>query len=182
MDRELLLEIGCEELPASWLPALTEQLAQRLGQRLKDFRLSTDGPIESSATPRRLTAHVARVAERQSDLEENVSGPAVAAAFGPDGAPTPAAVGFARKYGVDVAELTRVSTAKGEYLSVVKRERGRAGGGHPARRARRDAARPAVPQADALGRVDRRRQGRVHRSAVRSGGCCSCSAAASCRS
>ena len=126
MDRELLLEIGCEELPASWLPALTEQLAQRLGQRLKDFRLSTDGPVESSATPRRLTAHVTRVAERQSDLEENVSGPAVAAAFGPDGAPTPAAVGFARKYGVEVSELTRVTTAKGEYLSVVKRERGRA--------------------------------------------------------
>jgi glycyl-tRNA synthetase beta chain len=126
MDRELLLEIGCEELPASWLPALTEQLAQRLGQRLKDFRLTTDGPVESSATPRRLTAHVTRVAERQSDLEENVSGPAVSAAFGPDGAPTPAAVGFARKYGVDVSELTRVTTAKGEYLSVVKRERGRA--------------------------------------------------------
>ena len=87
MDRELLLEIGCEELPASWLPALTEQLAQRLGQRLKDFRLTTDGPVESSATPRRLTAHVTRVAERQSDLEENVSGPAVSAAFGPDGTP-----------------------------------------------------------------------------------------------
>ena len=126
MDRELLLEIGCEELPASWLPALTEQLAQRLGQRLKDFRLTTDGPVESSATPRRLTAHVTRVAERQSDLEENVSGPAVSAAFAADGSPTPAAVGFARKYGVEVSDLTRVSTPKGEYLSVVKRERGRA--------------------------------------------------------
>ena len=75
MDRELLLEIGCEELPASWLPALTEQLATCLGQRLKDFRLSTDGPVESSATPRRLTAYVSRVSERQTDLEENVSGP-----------------------------------------------------------------------------------------------------------
>lgn len=126
MDRELLLEIGCEELPASWLPALTEQLAQRLGQRLKDFRLSTDGPVESSATPRRLTAHVTRVAERQTDLEEPVSGPAVSAAFGPDGTPTPAAVGFARKYGAIVSELTRVTTPKGEYLSVLKRDRGRA--------------------------------------------------------
>jgi glycyl-tRNA synthetase beta chain len=126
MDRELLLEIGCEELPASWMPALTEQLATCLGQRLKDFRLSTDGPVESSATPRRLTAYVSRVAERQTDLEENVSGPAVAAAFGADGAPTPAAVGFAKKYNVEVADLGRVTTAKGEYLSVVKRERGRA--------------------------------------------------------
>ena len=68
MDRELLLEIGCEELPASWLPALTEQLATCLGQRLKDFRLSTDGPVESSATPRRLTAYVSRVSERQGRL------------------------------------------------------------------------------------------------------------------
>jgi glycyl-tRNA synthetase beta chain len=126
MDRELLLEIGCEELPASWLPALTEQLAQRLGQRLKDFRLSTDGPVESAATPRRLTAHVTRVAERQTDLEENVSGPAVSAAFDADGTPTPAAVGFAKKYGADVRELARVTTPKGEYLSVVKRERGKA--------------------------------------------------------
>lgn len=126
MDRELLLEIGCEELPASWLPQLTEQLAQRLGQRLKDFRLSTDGPVESCATPRRLTAVVGKVAERQTDLEEAVSGPAVAAAFGPDGAPTPAAVGFARKYGVEVSALDRVTTPKGEYLSVLKRERGRA--------------------------------------------------------
>ncbi|MBA2353517.1 MAG: glycine--tRNA ligase subunit beta [Luteitalea sp.] len=126
MDRELLLEIGCEELPASWLPQLTEQLAQRLGQRLIDFRLTIDGPVESSATPRRLTAHVAKVAERQSDLEEAVSGPAVAAAFAPDGTPTPAALGFAKKHGVEVADLARVTTAKGEYLSVMRRERGRA--------------------------------------------------------
>lgn len=126
MDRELLLEIGCEELPASWLPGLTEQLAQRLGQRLKDFRLTIDGPVESSATPRRLTAHVTRLSERQSDLEENVSGPAVSAAFGPDGTPTPAAVGFARKHGVEVGQLQRVTTPKGEYLSVVRRERGKA--------------------------------------------------------
>ena len=126
MDRELLLEIGCEELPASWLPALTEQLATCLGQRLKDFRLSTDGPVESSATPRRLTAYVSRVSDRQTDLEENVSGPAVAAAFGADCEPTAAAVGFAKKYNVEVADLGRVTTPKGEYLSVVKRERGRA--------------------------------------------------------
>ena len=126
MDRELLLEIGCEEIPASWLPSLTEQLAQRLGQRLKDFRLTTDGPVETAATPRRLMAHVNRVAERQSDLEEAVSGPAVAAAFGPDGTPTPAAVGFARKHGVEVSDLARVTTPKGEYLSVTRRERGKA--------------------------------------------------------
>jgi glycyl-tRNA synthetase beta chain len=50
----------------------------------------------------------------------------VSAAFGPDGTPTPAAVGFARKHGVEVGELLRVTTPKGEYLSVVRRERGKA--------------------------------------------------------
>lgn len=126
MDRELLLEIGCEELPAGWLPQLTEQLALRVRDQLAAFRLSTDGHVEAYATPRRLTARVAKVAERQTDLEDQISGPAVAAAFGPDGSPTPAAVGFARKYGVEVAALSRVTTPKGEYLSAVRHERGRA--------------------------------------------------------
>jgi glycyl-tRNA synthetase beta chain len=126
MDRELLLEIGCEELPAGWLPSLTEQLGQRLAQQLAALRLPTDDHVETYATPRRLTARVAKVAERQTDLEEQVSGPAVSAAFAADGSPTPAALGFARKHGVDVTALARVTTPKGEYLSVTRHERGRA--------------------------------------------------------
>lgn len=126
MDRELLLEIGCEELPAGWLPQLTEQIGVRLGEQLAAFRLTTDGHVETYGTPRRLTARVAKVAERQVDLEEQVSGPPVSAAFGPDGVPTPAAVGFAKKHYLDVADLTRVTTPKGEYLSALRRERGRA--------------------------------------------------------
>ncbi|MGE3844159.1 MAG: glycine--tRNA ligase subunit beta [Vicinamibacterales bacterium] len=125
MERELLIEIGCEELPASWLRPLTELLSARLAARLTEFRLSTDAPVETYATPRRLTAAVARIAERQNDLEEMVSGPPVAAAFTADGQPTPAAIGFARKQGVDVGELTRQQTPRGEYLSFLKRQRGK---------------------------------------------------------
>jgi glycyl-tRNA synthetase beta chain len=125
MERELLIEIGCEELPAAWLRPLTEQFAARLFARLTEFRLATDAPVESYATPRRLTATVPRIAERQSDLDEMVSGPPVSAAFGPDGQPTPAAVGFARKHGVDVSELTRQQTPRGEYLGYLKRQRGK---------------------------------------------------------
>ena len=55
MDRELLLEIGCEEIPASWLPGLTTQLGQNLESRLKELRLSTTAPVEAYSTPRRLT-------------------------------------------------------------------------------------------------------------------------------
>jgi glycyl-tRNA synthetase beta chain len=125
MDRELLLEIGVEELPAAWLPGLTRQLAERVGARLIECRIGAGAPIESFATPRRLTARVAKIAERQEDLEETISGPPVSAAFAADGSPTPAALGFAKKQGVPFEELTRVSTAKGEYLACQKRQRGK---------------------------------------------------------
>ncbi len=126
MDRELLLEIGTEEIPASWLPGLTRQMADGIEGALRTHRLSADAPVESYSTPRRLTARIAKIAERQSDLEELVTGPPVAAAFGGDGQPTPAAVGFARKNNVDVAQLERVETPKGVYLGYRKHQRGKA--------------------------------------------------------
>jgi glycyl-tRNA synthetase beta chain len=126
MDRELLIEIGCEEIPASWLPGLTSQMATHLDTRLKDLRLTPASPAESFSTPRRLTARVAKLAERQTDFEELVTGPPEAAAFRPDGEPTPAAVGFAKKYGVDVAALERSTTPKGTYLAYRVRQRGKA--------------------------------------------------------
>src|SRR5512145_1835504 len=100
MDRELLIEIGVEELPAAWLPELTLQLQHGVEAHLKDLRIAAGAPVESYATPRRLTAHVARIAERQEDLEEEISGPPVSAAIDKDGRPTPAALGFAKKQGV----------------------------------------------------------------------------------
>jgi len=126
VDRELLIEIGCEELPASWLPGLTRQVATHLDARLKEARLDTDAPAESYSTPRRLTARVAKLAERQTDHEELVTGPPVSAAYKPDGEPTPAAVGFARKYAVEVGALERSETAKGAYLAYRVRQRGKA--------------------------------------------------------
>src|SRR5439155_24754543 len=105
MDRELLIEIGVEELPAAWLPPLTRQLAERVGERLTEYRIAPGAPIESFSTPRRLTARVAKIAERQEDLEETISGPPVSAALGPDGTATPAALGFAKKQGVPFEEL-----------------------------------------------------------------------------
>jgi glycyl-tRNA synthetase beta chain len=126
VDRELLIEIGCEELPASWLPGLTRQVAAHLDARLKEARLDTDAPAESYSTPRRLTARVAKLAERQTDHEELVTGPPVSAAYKPDGEATPAAAGFARKYGVEVGALERSETPKGVYLAYRVRQRGKA--------------------------------------------------------
>jgi glycyl-tRNA synthetase beta chain len=125
MDRELLIEIGVEELPAAWLPALTRQIAVRVEARLRELRIAPGAQVESFGTPRRLTARVARIAERQEDLEETISGPPVSAALGKDGQPSPAALGFARKYGVPFERLSRVTTAKGEYLAFHHRERGK---------------------------------------------------------
>ncbi len=126
MDRELLIELGTEELPASWLPALTRQLGDHLAARLGALRLPPDAPVETFSTPRRLTARVARMPERQADLEEMISGPPVTAAFKPTGEPTPAAVGFARKHGVEVAALERLETPKGIYLAYRRFQRGHA--------------------------------------------------------
>ncbi len=125
MDRELLLEIGTEELPASWLPGLTAQIGQALEAKLKEARLSIDEPVQTYSTPRRLIAHAGKIGERQSDLEELVMGPPVAAAF-KDGALTPAGAGFARKQGVADDQIERIITPKGEYLGVRKHQRGKA--------------------------------------------------------
>jgi glycyl-tRNA synthetase beta chain len=127
VDRELLIEIGTEELPASWLPTLTSAFGVALEASLKAARLSADAPVETFSTPRRLTARFARVSERQTDLEEVVTGPPVSAAFDASGAPTPAATGFARKNGVEVSALERIEVPekKGVYLGVRKQQRGK---------------------------------------------------------
>ncbi len=126
MDRELLLELGCEELPAGWLPRLTNEVGEVLSAELRGQRLPPESPAETFSTPRRLTVRIQRVPERQTDLEELVNGPPVTAAFKPDGTPTPAALGFAAKQGAEVDALERVETPKGTYLAFRRHERGRA--------------------------------------------------------
>jgi len=126
MDRELLLEIGCEELPAGWLPGLTHQIGDIVGAQLREHRLPPESPVETFSTPRRLTVRIVRIPERQADLEELVNGPPVSAAFKADGSPTPAAAGFATKQGVEVGALERVQTPKGEYLAFRRKQRGKA--------------------------------------------------------
>jgi glycyl-tRNA synthetase beta chain len=126
MDRELLLEIGVEEMPASWLPALTAQLAARLDARLTEEGLPAKGHVEAHSTPRRLTACLPELIDRQEDRDENVLGPPVSAAFDTEGHPTNAGLGFARKLGADFDAITQVDTPKGKYLSYQRHIRGRA--------------------------------------------------------
>lgn len=125
MKRELLLEIGTEELPAAWLPRLTTELREVVAAQLLEARLEVDGEVETFSTPRRLVAHVPAVRDRQTDVEHLVQGPPVTVAFRPDGSPTEAAIGFARRYHVEVTSLERIATPRGEYLACRRREPGR---------------------------------------------------------
>ena len=126
MDRELLLELGVEEMPASWLPGLTTQLAERLRARLIDEGFPLKVGVEAHATPRRLAAALPELIDRQEDRDETVMGPPVSASFDADGHPTNAALGFARKLGADFDALVQVDTPRGKYLSYPRRIRGRA--------------------------------------------------------
>jgi glycyl-tRNA synthetase beta chain len=126
MDRELLLEIGVEELPAPWLPGLSTQLSGRLKSRLTALGFPIKSAVEAHATPRRLAACVPDLTDRQEDREELVTGPPVSAAFDAEGHPTPAALGFARKLNVEFDALVHTDTPRGRYLTYLKKLRGRA--------------------------------------------------------
>ena len=110
-QRELLFEIGCEELPSSFVEAAVEALPGLTAKELGALRLE-HGTIQALGTPRRLAVRVAGLSTHQADLAETVTGPPVKAAFR-DGKPTKAAEAFAAKLGCAVDDLERVETPKG---------------------------------------------------------------------
>jgi glycyl-tRNA synthetase beta chain len=121
---DFLLEIGCEEIPARMIDAASLDLRERVRKLLERERLSAVGAISSLDSPRRLALLASGMPEAQPDITEQVTGPPANVAF-KDGQPTPAAHAFARKAGVDVSQLERVTTSKGEYLAVKITRKGR---------------------------------------------------------
>ncbi|MBL9027251.1 MAG: glycine--tRNA ligase subunit beta [Myxococcales bacterium] len=121
--RDLLLEIGCEELPASFVDAAVATLPELAKARFGAARIAFSH-VRAFGTPRRLALLLGGVPVAQPDLAEELTGPPVRAAF-KDGEPTRAALAFAEKLGVPVGELRRVETPKGEYLVGTRRETGR---------------------------------------------------------
>ncbi len=119
-----LLEIGTEELPAGDLDSALAQLGSRLPSLLDELRLAY-GSLQVLGTPRRLVVYVEDLAARQTDLEEVVKGPPASRAFGPDGAPTPAAIGFARSKGLRVSDLQVREIEGGKYVTAVVRQEGK---------------------------------------------------------
>src|SRR6202049_1688306 len=121
---DFLLEIGCEEIPARMIDAASQELRERVTALLNRERLSSSGNLSSFDTPRRLAVLAPGIAAAQDDVTEQVTGPSTSVAY-KDGQPTPAAHAFAKKAGVDVAQLEKVTTAKGDYLAAKVTKKGR---------------------------------------------------------
>ena len=120
-----LLEIGLEEVPARMVAAAQNELAERVEKLLARERLLSATPsIHSYATPRRLAIVVEGVLKQQPDAVEELVGPSLKVAY-KDGAPTPAAVAFAKKAGVAVSALKTVTNAKGEYIGATVERKGK---------------------------------------------------------
>jgi glycyl-tRNA synthetase beta chain len=120
MGKELLLEIGTEEIPAAFLPKAIQDMKTLITKEF-DERLIRHGRIKAMATPRRLCLYVDNVSENQDDQIIEKMGPAKRVAFDEMGNPTKAAIGFARGQGIDIAELETITIEKGEYICSRKK-------------------------------------------------------------
>jgi glycyl-tRNA synthetase beta chain len=123
---EFLLEIGLEEIPARMIAGAEAELGRRVGELLTHERLlSVDGKISTYSTPRRLAVRVDGLTVAQADTEEQLVGPSWKIAF-PNGQPGPAAQAFAKKAGLEVSALEKITNAKGEYVGATVQRKGRA--------------------------------------------------------
>jgi len=116
---DLLIEIGCEELPPKVLDELREALFAGVCSGLEQSNISFDAATSRAySTPRRLAMLLSRVAARQPDQEQERRGPALDAAYDEDGRPSAAALGFARSVGIEVSDLQTMRTDKGSWLAA----------------------------------------------------------------
>jgi glycyl-tRNA synthetase beta chain len=124
VPKSLLLEIGCEELPAGFIAPALRQLESLATVGLAGARIRF-ASAKALGTPRRLALLLDSVAESQEAENRELTGPAVKVAFDADGRPTNAARGFAKGAGIEVEKLERIRTPKGEYLLARVHDAGR---------------------------------------------------------
>jgi glycyl-tRNA synthetase beta chain len=123
---DFLLEIGLDEVPARMIAGAEAELGRRVNDLLTRERMLADAAkLTTYSTPRRLAVLVEGVLASQADSEEQLTGPSWNVAF-KDGAPTKAAEAFAKKAGVEVSALEKVTNAKGEYVGATVKRVGRA--------------------------------------------------------
>ncbi len=122
---DFLLEIGLDEIPARMIAGAEAELGRRVHDLLTRERLLADGAkLTTYSTPRRLAVSLEGVLASQADAEEKLTGPSWQVAF-KNGAPTKAAEAFAKKAGVAVTALEKVTNAKGEYVGATVKRQGR---------------------------------------------------------
>jgi glycyl-tRNA synthetase beta chain len=129
----LLLEVGCEEIPARFLRDAEKSLGECVQAALREARLLPatavgavrEPPLRTYSTPRRLVVHVPALSGRQPDKVEEILGPPVKVAVDAEGKYTRAAESFAQKNSARLEDLTRATTPKGEYLALRKTTQGR---------------------------------------------------------
>ena len=122
---DFLFEIGTEEIPARMIDDARDELVRRTAGLLTRERLAEKPELEAYSTPRRIAVLARNIVPQQPDVEDHVTGPSLKIAY-KDGVPTPAAEAFARKSGIDVSALEKVTTPKGEYLAATVQKKGRA--------------------------------------------------------
>ena len=120
---DLLFEIGTEEIPASYVPPVLEQLREIATESLTNHRIPF-GEVQTLGTPRRITLSIKDVKTLQESQETEVVGPPRRIAYDENGEPTKAAIGFAKTQGVDLTALRIVETERGEYVAASKLETG----------------------------------------------------------
>jgi len=123
--QNLLFELGSEELPPKTLLKLSNALLNGIVQGLNAAELTFTGST-AYATPRRLAVFIENLASAQPDKTVEKRGPAIQAAFAPDGTPSKAALGFAVSCGTTFDQLERLKTDKGEWLSFTQAVKGQA--------------------------------------------------------
>jgi glycyl-tRNA synthetase beta chain len=122
---DFLLELGLEEIPARMIAGAEAELGRRVTELLtREKLIGANSKMTTYSTPRRLAVRVEGLATAQPDTEEQLTGPAWKIGF-PNGEPGPAAVAFAKKAGVAVAQIVKITNAKGEYLGATAFRKGR---------------------------------------------------------
>lgn len=122
-NKNLLLELGTEELPPKSLRKLSTALLDEFTKRLDGAGLKYD-EAKWYATPRRLSLFIASLDEKQEDREIEIKGPSVKVAYDANGEPTKAALGWATSNGVDIKDVSTLKTEKGEWLYIKSLKKG----------------------------------------------------------
>jgi glycyl-tRNA synthetase beta chain len=123
MSKNLLIEIGAEELPSSYIEPASKQFSTLFESAMQLRGLKYES-LKAYSTPRRLALYAEKLEEKSEDKVEEMLGPSAKAGKAPDGTFTQAAKGFASKHGIDPEKLICKITDKGEYLCAIKKTPG----------------------------------------------------------